>query len=165
MKTETIITPENQALLDLISNTGKSWFEMPLPDHPLYPQFSRKLVVTGFNTPDMGDTEDRIYVYVRQYLILKEGNSVHKKLKLPEWMIHEGNVEELLGADGKLLTKTVVVKDDEDNVISETEEPLKAQSVQYVRFLIKSKAAHLTDVLARFMVLYAQLYESKINDI
>ena len=165
MKTETIITPENQALLNLISNTGKSWFEMPLEDHPLYPQFSRKLVVTGFNTPDMGDTEDRIYVYVRQHLILKEGNSAHKKLKLPEWMIHEGNVEEIMGADGHLLTKTVVVKDDEDNVISETEEPLKAQSVQYVRFLIKSKAAHLTDVLGRFMMLYAQIFETKINDL
>ena len=165
MKTETIITPEKQALLDLISNTGKSWFEMPLPDHPLYPQFSRKLVVTGFNTPDMGDNEDRIYVYVRQHLILKQGNVVHKKLKLPEWMIHEGNVEEIMGADGHLLTKTVVVKDDEDNVISETEEPLKVQSVQYVRFLIKSKAAHLTDVLGRFMTLYAQIFETKINDL
>lgn len=165
MKTETIITPENQALLDLISNTGKSWYEMALPDHPLYPQFSRKLVVTGFNTPDMGDTEDRIYVYVRQHLILKEGNIVHKKLKLPEWMIHEGNVEEIMGANGHLLTKTVIVKDDEDKVISETEEPLKAQSVQYVRFLIKSKAAHLTDVLGRFMTLYAQNFETKINDI
>lgn len=165
MKTETIITPENQALLDLISNTGKSWFEMPLADHPLYPQFSRKLVVTGFNTPDIGDTEDRIYVYVRQYLILKEGNIVHKKLRLPEWLIHEGNVEEIMGADRKLLTKTVVVKDDEDNVISETEEVLKAQSVQYVRFLIKSKAAHLTDILGKFMTLYAQIFETKINDL
>ena len=165
MKTETIITPENQALLDLISNTGKSWFEMPLPDHPLYPQFSRKLVVTGFNTPDMGDTEDRIYVYVRQYLILKEGNTVHKKLKLPEWMIYEGNVEEIMRADGKLLTKTIVEKDDEGNILSEKEEPLKAQSVQYVRFLIKSKAAHLTDVLARFMTLYSQIFETKINDL
>ena len=165
MKTETIISPENQMILDLIKNTGKTWFEMPLPDHPLYPQFSRKLVVTGFNTPDMGDTEDRIYVYVRQHLILKQGNVVHKKLRLPEWLIHEGNVEEIMGADGKLLTKKVVVKDDEDNVISETEDPLKAQSVQYVRFLIKSKAAHLTDVLGRFMTLYAKVFETKINDL
>ena len=165
MKTETIITPENQALLNLISNTGKSWFEMPLPDHPLYPQFSRKLVVTGFNTPDMGDNEDRIYVYVRQHLILKESNTVHKKLKLPEWMINEGNMEEIIGVDGNLLTKTVIVKDDEDNIISSEEVPLKAQSVQYVRFLIKSKTAYLTDVLGRFMTLYAQLFETKINDL
>ena len=102
---------------------------------------------------------------MRQHLILKESNTVHKKLKLPEWMIHEGNMEEIIGVDGNLLTKTVIVKDDDDNVISETEAPLKVQSVQYVRFLIKSKSAHLTDVLARFMVLYAQLFETKINDL
>lgn len=165
MKTEIILTPEVQAVVDAIKNTGKSWHEIALPDHPIYPQFARKLVVTGFNTPDMGDTEDRIYVYVRQHLILKESNTVHKKLKLPEWMIHEGNMEEIMGADGNLLTKTVIVKDDDDNVISETEEPLKVQSVQYVRFLIKSKSAHLTDVLGRFMTLYAQIFETKINEL
>lgn len=39
MKTEIIITPENKAILDLIKNTEKTWFEMALADHPIYPQF------------------------------------------------------------------------------------------------------------------------------
>lgn len=165
MKTEIIITSENQAILNAIKNTGKTWFEMPLPDHPIYPQFARKLVVTGFNTPDMQGDEERIYVNVRQYLILKDGNIIHKKLPMPNWEIHEGNIEEIMGKDGKILTQTVIVKDDEGNVISETVEPLKAQSVQYVRFLIKSKSVHLVDIFRKFMSLYAQLFENKINDI
>lgn len=165
MNTELIISPENKAILDAIKNTGKTWFEMQLPDHPIYPQFARKLVVTGFNTPDMEGDEERIIVTVSQYLILKEGNVIHKKLTMPNWTIHEGNVEEIMGADGKLLTGILQIKDDEGNVISETVEPLKAQSVQYVRFLIKSKSVHLVDIFGKFMSLYVQLFDAKINDI
>ncbi|VFB05142.1 Uncharacterised protein [Chryseobacterium taihuense] len=33
---------------------------MALADHPIYPQFSKKLVVTSFNTPDMKGDEERI---------------------------------------------------------------------------------------------------------
>lgn len=165
MNTEIIITPENQAILDLIKNTGKTWFETALPDHPIYPQFSRKLVVTGFNTPDMEGDEERIYVNVRQYLILKDGNKIHKRLIMPNWEIHQGNVDEIMGSDGQLLMQTIIEKDDEGNVISEKTEPLRAQSVQYIRFLIKSKSVHLVDIFGKSMSLYTQLFEEKINDI
>lgn len=47
MKTELIISPENQALIDMIKITGKTWFEKQIPNHPVYSQFSRKLIVTG----------------------------------------------------------------------------------------------------------------------
>lgn len=163
MKTELIIKPEDQAFLDTIKNTGKTWFEMALPDHAIYPQFSRKLVVTGFNTPDMEGNEERIYVNIRQYLILKEGNTIHKKIVMPNWMIHEGNVEEIMGEDGNLLTGMLTEYDDAGNIISETPEVLKAQSVQYVRFLIKSKEAHIVDIFTRFMGLYAEKFATEID--
>lgn len=165
MNTELIIKPEDQAIIDAIKSTGKTWCETQLPDHPIYPQFARKLVVTGFNTPDMDDDEERIYVNVRQYLILKEGNIIHKKMIMPNWAIHEGNVEEIMGADGKLLTGILQIKDDEGNVMSETTEVLKAQSVQYVRFLIKSKKAHIVDVFARFMGVYIDKFKTEIDSI
>ena len=164
MKTELIVTPEAQAILDAIKNTGKSWHEVMLPDHPLYPQFARKLVVTGFNTPDMEGDEDRIYVNLRQYLILKNGNIIHKRLKMPDWMIHEGNVEEIMGENG-LLTGIYRTTDDNGQIIEEKEEVLKAGSVQYVRFLIKTKAAHIVDVLERFIGLYIVLFDKEINEI
>lgn len=164
MKTELIVTPEVQAILDAIKNTGKSWHEVVLPDHPIYPQFARKLVVTGFNTPDMEGKEDRIYVNVRQYLIVRDGNILHKRLKMPDWMIHEGNVEEIMDENG-FLTGIVRTTDDSGHIIEEKEEILKAQSVQYVRFLIKTKAAHIVEVLERFMGLYIVLFEEEINQI
>lgn len=165
MKTELIIKPEDQALIEMIKNTGKTWFEMPLPDHPIYPQFSRKIVVTGYNTPDMEGDEERIYVNVRQYLILKESNVLHKNVVMPNWMIHEGNIEEIMGKDGKLLTGMRTEYDDAGNIISETPEVLKAQSVQYVRFLIKAKKAHIVDVFARFMGMYVDKFKTEIDAI
>lgn len=164
MKTELILTPEVQAILDAIKNTGKSWHEVTLPDHPLYPQFSRKLVVTGFNTPDMEGNEDRIYVNVRQYLIVKNGNMIHKRIKMPDWMIHEGNIEEVLGENGVLkgISRTT---DDNGQIIEEKEVVVKAGSVQYVRYLIKTKGAHIVDVLERFMGLYIQLFNHEINEV
>ncbi|MEG0760085.1 MAG: hypothetical protein RSA74_11075 [Chryseobacterium sp.] len=164
MKTELIIKPEDQALIEMIKNTGKTWFEMPLPDHPIYPQFSRKIVVTGYNTPDMEGDEERIYVNVRQYLILKESNVLHKNVVMPNWMIHEGNVEEIAVKDG-LLYGTRTEYDDAGNIISETQEVLKAQSVRYVRFLIKAKKAHIVDVFARFMGMYVEKFKTEIDAI
>ncbi|MDN4014475.1 hypothetical protein QX233_18545 [Chryseobacterium gambrini] len=164
MNTELIVTPEVQAVLDTIKNTGKSWHEMMLPDHPMYPQFARKLVVTGFNTPDMEGGEDRIYVNVRQYLIIKDGNIIHKRLKMPDWMIHEGNVEQVMGKDG-FLKGIYRTTDDEGLVTDEKEAILKAPSVQYIRFLIKTKAAHLVDILQQFMGLYTELFDKEINEI
>lgn len=164
MKTELIVTPEVQDVLDNIKNTGKSWHEVVLPDHPIYPQFARKLVVTGFNTPDMEGSEDRIYVNVRQYLIVKNGNALHKRIKMPDWMIHEGNLEEILGENGILkgISRTT---DDNGQIIEEKEVVVKAGSVQYVRYLIKTKGAHIVDVLERFMGLYIQLFNQEINEI
>ncbi|WP_343642898.1 hypothetical protein [Chryseobacterium sp.] len=57
------------------------------------------------------------------------------------------------------------ILDDDGNVIEEKEEVVKVPSIQYVRFLIKSKTVHLTDVLARFMVQYIERFEKEINDI
>jgi hypothetical protein len=164
MKKELIITPEVQAIVDAIKNTGKSWHETVLPDHPLYPQFARKLVVTGFNTPDMEGDEDRIYVNIRQYLILRDSNIIHKRLKMPDWMIHEGNVEEIMGESG-VLKGIYRTTDDNGQIIEEKESVLKAQSVQYVRYLIKSKAENLVDILERFIGLYISLFDDEINEI
>ena len=165
MTTEIILKTEDKALLDAIENTGKIWYEMDLPEHEIYPQFARKLVVTGFNTPDLEiENEDRIYVYVRQYLYLKESNILHKKVKMPDWFIHEGNAEEVVGQNG-IIMGTEIVKDDEGIVVSEKAVMVKANSVKYVRFLVKNKQAYIGDILEQFMALYVQLFKNEIDNI
>ena len=65
-------------------------------------------------------------------------------------MIHEGNVEQVMGKDG-FLKGIYRTTDDDGKVTEEKEAILKAPSVQYIRFLIKTKATHLVDILQQFM--------------
>ena len=116
--TELIINTNDKEMLDAIEMTSDNWHEMAIPDHPVYPQFSRKLIVSGFSNPDMDLPEERIYVYVTQVLTLKTSNTVHKKIRMPPWVIYEWNNEEVMRADGTLITGIRQVKDEEGNIIS-----------------------------------------------
>ncbi|MDN4015336.1 hypothetical protein QX233_23070, partial [Chryseobacterium gambrini] len=78
--------------------------------------------------------------------------------------IHEGNVEQVMGKDG-FLKGIYRTTDDDGQVTDEKEAILKAPSVQYIRFLIKTKAAHLVDILQQFMGLYTELFDKEINEI
>ena len=109
---ELIINTNDKEMLDAINMTSDSWHEMPIPDHPVYPQFSRKLIVSGFSNPDMELPEERIYVYVTQVLTLKTTNNVHKKIRMPDWVIYEWNKEEVMRPDGTFITGIRQIKID-----------------------------------------------------
>ncbi|WP_027380296.1 hypothetical protein [Chryseobacterium daeguense] len=162
---ELIINTNDKEMLDAINMTSDSWHEMPIPDHPVYPQFSRKLIVSGFSNPDMELPEERIYVYVTQVLTLKTTNNVHKKIRMPDWVIYEWNKEEVMRPDGTFITGIRQIKDEEGNIISENEEVIKMPSIQYVRFLNKTKSVYLVDILARFMIQYVDKFQTEIDDI
>jgi hypothetical protein len=165
MNTTLILTTNDTQMIEAINMVSDSWYEMPLPDHPIYPQFSRKLMVTGFSNPNLEKPEERIYVYVTQVLTLKSTNEVYKKIPLKPWTIYEWNTEEVIRPDGTVMKGIRKITDDDGNVIEEKEEIVKIPSIQYVRFLIKSKTVHLTDVLARFMGQYVELFTEEINNI
>jgi hypothetical protein len=63
------------------------------------------------------------------------------------------------------LKGTRITKNDEGEIIEEKEEVLKGQSVQYIRFLIKTKSVHLADIFAQFMGMYIPLFDKEINEI
>lgn len=165
MNTKLILTTNDKEMIDAIKMVSENWFEMPLPDHPIYPQFSRRLIVSGFSNPDIEKPEERIYVYVKQILMLKSTNEVYKSIPMKTWNIYEWNTEEVIRPDGSVMTGIRQILDNEGNVIDEKEEVVKVPSIQYVRFLIKSKTAHLTDVLAQFMAQYIELFKKEIDDI
>lgn len=163
--TELIINTNDKTMLEAIDLTSDNWHELAIPDHPIYPQFNRKLVVAGFSNPDMDLPEERIYVYVTQVLTLKSTNTVHKKLRMEPWVIYEWNNEEVMRADGTIMTGMRTIKDDEGSVISETPEIVKMPSIKYVRFLNKTKSVYLVDILARFMTQYVDKFKTEIDDI
>ncbi|AZB07427.1 hypothetical protein EG344_00530 [Chryseobacterium sp. G0162] len=165
MKTELILTTNDKQMIEAIKMVSDNWHELPLPDHPVLTQFSRKLIVSGFSNPDLDHPEERIYVYVKQVLTLKSTNEVYKSIDMKPWEIYEWNMEEVIRPDGSVMTGIRQTLDDEGKVIDEKEEIVKVPSIQYVRFLIKSKTVHLTDVLARFMVQYLEKFSKEINEI
>ncbi|AKK74427.1 hypothetical protein OK18_19035 [Chryseobacterium gallinarum] len=165
MNTTLILTTNDKEMIDAINMVSDNWHEMPLPDHPILTQFSRKLIVSGFSNPDLNHPEERIYVYVKQVLTLKPTNEVYKSIDMKPWEIYEWNMEEVIRPDGSVMTGIRQTLDDEGNVINEQEEVVKVPSIQYVRYLIKSKTAHLTDLLARFMLQYVEKFSKEINDI
>lgn len=165
MTTELIINTNDKEMIDAINLVSDNWHEMPLPDHPILTQFSRKLIITGFSNPDLDKPEERIYVYVKQVLTLKSTGEVYKIINMKPWEIYEWNMEEVIRPDGSVMTGIRQIKDDQGNVIDEKEEIVKVPSIQYVRFLIKSKTVHLTDILARFMVQYLEKFSKEINEI
>ncbi|WP_312395754.1 hypothetical protein [Chryseobacterium sp.] len=142
---------------------SRDWFEMPLPDHRMYPLVTRKLVVDGFGNLPMKEPEDRICVYVKQVLIEKSTNQVYKTIEMPVWIIYEWNQEEVIRPDGSVMTTIIEENDDAGNKIGEQELPKKVPSVQYVKFLVKSKSAHLVDVLERFMIQYVTIFKNEID--
>jgi len=165
MNTELILTTNDKAMIEAINLVSDNWHEVPLPDHPIYPQFSRKLIVTGFSNPNLEKPEERIYVYVTQVLTLKSTDAVYKHIPMKAWEIYEWNTEEVIRKDGTVMKGIRRITDNEGNVIEEKEEVVKVPSIQYVRFLIKSKTVHLTDVLERFMAQYIDLFKAEIDDI
>jgi len=84
---------------------------------------------------------------------------------MPYWMIHEGNKEQVSKPDGTFIKGIRVIKNEKGEIISETEELVKANSIKYVRFLIDTKSAHLIDVLQKFMSQYQPLFSREINNI
>lgn len=165
MNTKLILTTNDKQMIEAINMVSDNWHEMPLPDHPILTQFSRKLIVSGFSNPDLDKPEERIYVYVKQVLTLKSTNEVYKSIDMKPWEIYEWNMEEVIRPDGSVMTGIRQTLNEEGNVIDEKEEIVKVPSIQYVRFLIKSKTVHLTDVLARFMVQYLEKFSKEINEI
>lgn len=163
--TKLILTTNDKQMIEAINMVSDNWHEMPLPDHPILTQFSRKLIVSGFSNPDLDKPEERIYVYVKQVLTLKSTNEVYKSIDMKPWEIYEWNMEEVIRPDGSVMTGILQTFDEKGNVIDEKEEVVKVPSIKYVRFLIKSKTVHLTDVLARFMVQYHEKFEKELNEI
>lgn len=165
MTTEIIIQPQDQAFLDAIENVSSYWHEIGLPDHPIYPQFSRKIVVTGFNSPELASPEERIYVNVSQVLTLKATSQIHKVIQMPLWMIHELNKEEVLNAQGEKLEGIKVYKREDGTEIKRETFFLTTNSVKLVKFMLMGRIAYLPDILNKFMAIYVEKFKTEIDAI
>ena len=168
-KTEIILNDELREILKAVENVPIFWAVHPLEDLPELPQFNRRLVITGFNCPDLSDsnnvtTEERVEITIKQIFEHKESGKMFMSIKQPVWLINadtwsflrlgETPVEvakNYLDADGKIL------KTDKVNI--------RVGSVKYTRFLIFNKKAHLVDLFKIYLADYAKMNIAELNKI
>lgn len=174
MKTIQYKTPQDEALYNAICNVKPTWHEFDLPDHPIQNQFNRKLVVKGFlDAPKDKYNNEVLNVFVSQILTLKSTGDFYKEIPMKTWEIFEHNLEVVTAGNDAVMVEEVVTEmqyDEEGNElgeieISRTDVPMKVPSIKLIKFLLKSKNAHLVDVFEKFMGMYVEFFAKEVDDI
>lgn len=153
---------EDEQLYNAVKSTPECWFETPLPDSELRPQFNRKLLVYAFNHP-----KDELYLSVVQELRWKDSDEVYKTIQIPMWHITADNKENLLREDGSQMTATEYDTDEFGEIIEDTgvEIEIKENSVKYVRFLEKNRIMYIDQIICAFFSQYIEKYQTEIDDV
>lgn len=153
---------EDEQLYNKIESVSDNWHEELLPDHPLRPQFDRKLVVSAFNCP-----EHQLFVVVFQHLIFKDSGELYKSIPMPMWEVKPENRENIITADGSNMMADEYDVDEAGDIIedSKTEIEVKVNSAKYVRALTTFRWMFIPEVFSQFMVQYREKFATEIDDI
>ena len=157
-----------EPILQAINGVPYYWAEMPLEDLSELPQFNRKIVVSGFNSPDLEDENDeRIYITIKQLFINKETGKIFMTRKQKPWEILS-SLKSIFPNPADA-TKPVFVNentlDDEGEVVETNKVILKVPSVKLMRFLLLTKQAHLTDLFAANLKDFAIQFKEELDTI
>lgn len=166
---ENLIIPENvQQILTAIESVQKFWAEYPLQDHADLPQFNRKIVVSGFNLPDLTEENNqKLEITVRQLFINKESGSVFINKRQPIWTIstdtwsymrNPENASQLIEVDKQIF-------DEEGNPDGTEKSNIKVSTIDYMKFLLFNKYAHLTDLFSMYLKDFAIAKETELNQL
>ena len=152
-------TPQQKELLDEILATPYYWAELPLEDLPDVPSRDRKIVVSGFNCPDLEKGNDeRIYITIKRILIHKETKFEDTNPKSFEWEI-TANLKSII--PNQTIQKEI--SDAEGNIIETTEVPFKVPSVKFIRYLLLNKQAQITDLLESALADFANQFKTQLD--
>ena len=149
-----------KAFLNEVNNTPYYWGELPLEDLPAMPNHNRKIVVSGFNCPDLEENSDeRIYITIKRIFTDKSTGEVLSSKKSYNWEI-TANLKSIVNDFGKVIKE---ITDDEGNVIETKEVDFKVQSVKLMRFLLLNKQKHLKDLFAEALTDFATQFKEKLD--
>ena len=161
-----IIPEVYQPLYEGINSVPYHWAEYPLPDHPDLPQFSRKLIVTGFNSPDLQDQNDeRLYISVRQILVNKETGIILKKFNAPVWEIMSNTwsyIRNPVNPNQLIQVDKQIIDDETGEILSVEKSYIKVSTIKYLKLLLHSRKAHLVDLFALYLKDFAT---AKMSDL
>lgn len=164
---EKITIPEKiKNILSEIENVPEWWAEIPLVDTPILSNFNRKLVVSGFNFPDLTDDNDkRAEIFIRQIYTDKDTGEVLINKRQRTGVILASSVT-ALRVDG---SPDLIVVDRVTDSEVEGESPvrdrvnLSADHLDYIRRNLYRRSEHLTFILEDFLKSYAVENTSELD--
>lgn len=159
-----LIIPEvYQPLYEGINSVPYHWAELALPAHPELPNFNRKLVVSGFNSPDLENSNDlRFFITVKQVFVNKETGAIFKIFNAPQWEIYAHTWSYLRDEKFQVIEVDKQILDEDGNVISTEKSKIQVPTIKYMKWLLMNKKAHFVDLFQMYLGAFA---ESKIDEL
>ena len=159
-----ILTPSIEARLQEVNNTPYYWASINLPEHEDLPNFNRKLVVSGFNSPDLEVNQDeRFFITVKQIFINKETGKIFKIFNAPVWEIYTHTWSYLRNEQFQVIEVDKQIFDENNELISTEKSKIQVSTIKYLKWLLLNKKAHLVDLFNLYMGDFANAKLEELN--
>ena len=159
-----ILTPEIEARLQEINKTPYYWASIDLPEHEYLPNFNRKLVVSGFNSPDLEVNQDeRFFITVKQIFINKETGKIFKVFNAPQWEIYAHTWSYLRNEQFQVIEVDKQIFDENNELISTEKSKIQVSTIKYLKWLLLNRKAHLVDLFNLYMGDFANAKLEELN--
>lgn len=159
-----ILTPAIEARLQEINNTPYYWASINLPEHADLPNFNRKLVVSGFNSPDLEVNQDeRFFITVKQIFINKETGKIFKVFNAPQWEIYAHTWSYLRNEQFQVIEVDKQIFDENNELISTEKSKIQVSTIKYLKWLLLNRKAHLVDLFNLYLWDFANAKIDELN--
>lgn len=159
-----ILTPAIEARLQEINNTPYYWASINLPEHADLPNFNRKLVVSGFNSPDLEvNNDERFFITVKQIFINKDTGKIFKVFNAPQWEIYAHTWSYLRNEQFQVIEVDKQIFDENNELISTEKSKIQVSTIKYLKWLLLNKKAHLVDLFNLYMGDFANAKIEELN--
>ena len=159
-----ILTPAVEARLQEINNTPYYWASINLPEHEDLPNFNRKLVVSGFNSPDLEVNQDeRFFITVKQIFINKETGKIFKVFNATQWEIYAHTWSYLRNEQFQVIEVDKQIFDENNELISTEKSKIQVSTIKYLKWLLLNRKAHLVDLFNLYLSDFAAAKIEELN--
>ena len=159
-----ILTPSIEARLQEVNNTPYYWASINLPEHEDLPNFNRKLVVSGFNSPDLEVNQDeRFFITVKQIFINKETGKIFKIFNAPVWEIYTHTWSYLRNEQFQVIEVDKQIFDENNELISTEKSKIQVSTIKYLKWLLLNRKAHLVDLFNLYLSDFAAAKIEELN--
>lgn len=164
---ENLIIPNsiNEKLIE-IENNPLYWAEYSLSDLPDYPIHCRKIVVSGFNIPDLENENDKkIYITIKQILTNKETGVDFKKNNAPIYTIFSSDSSDLMDEENKIILVDKHILDIEGNFLEIEKSTIKTPAIEYFKYNIINRKIHIIDIFRKYLEYFAVNKKEELDKI